>query len=76
MQKRAEKRARIEHTVTRLLSESATLAVALRNIIEMICAEMHFACGVRWRRDENDDSLHCLETWGLMMPWWRRFQNK
>ena len=65
LQKEAARREQMVHATTRLLAESATLSGAVRSIIQMVCEQMRWACGARWRLDESDASLHCLEVWGV-----------
>ena len=65
LQKEAGRREQMVQATTRLLGESATLAGAIRSIIQMVCEQMRWACGARWRLDESDASLHCLEVWGV-----------
>jgi diguanylate cyclase (GGDEF)-like protein/PAS domain S-box-containing protein len=63
--KRAEQRERMEHSVTRVLAESETLAEAIPKIVQTICETLNWDCGARWSMDERQNAICCVETWGI-----------
>jgi len=63
--KRAEQRERMEHAVTRVLSEADTLADAVPKILQTICETLSWDCGARWSMDERKRAICCVETWSI-----------
>ena len=61
--KQSEARRAMEHTVTRVLAESDTLAQAMPRIIQTICETLGFVCGTCWERDDPNGKLKRLATW-------------
>ena len=59
----AEQREAIEHAVTRYLGTSQSLGEAIRGIIQVMCERLDWACGARWRLDERENRLYCVESW-------------
>ena len=59
--KRAERRLIVEHTITRTLSESATLEEATPQILQAICETLHWDLGSLWSADAG--VLRCVEMW-------------
>ena len=57
------RRGTMEHAVTRVLSESATLDDAMPAILQTICEGLGWACGAHWRWDDKAEVLQCAETW-------------
>jgi len=66
--KRAEQRQAIEHRVTRLLSESETVAAAMPGILAAFCESLGWACGARWSMDPKAGGFRCEETWNVDDP--------
>jgi GAF domain-containing protein len=60
-----ELRLSIEHAVTKLLEESASIEEAAPRIIRSICESLGWACGARWQPEGADNALRCAETWGV-----------
>jgi PAS domain-containing protein len=61
--KQAEQREAIEHAVTRFLGSSESLGDAIRGIIQVMCERLDWVCGARWSLDEDENVLHCNESW-------------
>jgi PAS domain S-box-containing protein len=61
--KRVELRQAIEHRVTRVLSESGTVASAMPGVLAAFCETLGWACGARWSMDEKAGGFRCEETW-------------
>ncbi|HET7200587.1 MAG TPA: PAS domain-containing protein, partial [Burkholderiales bacterium] len=61
--KRAELRQAIEHRVTRVLSESETVAAAMPGVLAAFCETLGWACGARWSLDAKAGGFRCDETW-------------
>jgi diguanylate cyclase (GGDEF)-like protein/PAS domain S-box-containing protein len=61
--KNAEKRQMMEHAVTRVLADAASLAEASPRIIRIICDIMSWDCGARWQLDKEAKVLRCAEIW-------------
>ena len=66
--KREDERRKMEHAVTRVLSEAESTAEALTRIIQIICESLGWACGAHWRWDESTQLLGCTETWHIDTP--------
>src|SRR6267154_756161 len=59
----AEHRLVVQHRVTRLLAEAATIEEAIRKILEMICEWPGWDLGVFWQNDRHAGVLRCAELW-------------
>jgi PAS domain S-box-containing protein len=66
--KRAEQRQAIEHRVTRLLSESETVAAAMPGVLAAFCESLSWACGTRWSMDVKAGGFRCEEAWSIDDP--------
>ncbi len=66
--KQSEQRQAIEAAATRLLGEAETLADAIRGIIRVMCEQLGWVCGARWRLDEESRALRCVEIWSVDDP--------
>jgi len=66
--KRAEQRQAIEHRVTRLLSESETVAGAMPGVLAAFCESLGWACGTRWSMDAKAGGFRCEEAWSIDDP--------
>jgi len=63
--KRAEQRQAIEYRVTRLLSESETVAAAMPGVLAAFCESIGWACGTRWSMDSKAAGFRCEEAWSI-----------
>jgi PAS domain S-box-containing protein len=66
--KREDERRRMEHAITRVLSEAETTGEAVTRIIQIICESLGWACGAHWRWDEQTQLLRCAQTWHIDSP--------
>ena len=73
VQKRVEQRQAMEHRVTLLLAESATLGQAVPKIIQTFCETLGCDCGAFWQWDRLDQSLQCTDSWTSAAPAIRQF---
>ena len=55
----------LEHAVTRLLEQSASIEEAAPRIIRAICEQLGWACGGRWQPEGSENLIRCAETWGV-----------
>src|SRR5690606_13291290 len=70
--KRAEQRLAMEHAVTRVLADAASVAEAIPSVIRVVCEAMGWQCGARWVWDPQAQLFRCAETWGQNDPTIRR----
>ncbi|PPS41426.1 PAS domain S-box protein [Chroococcidiopsis sp. TS-821] len=61
--KRAEQRLFIQHAVTQVLAESATLSIAAPKILQAICESVEWDFGELWSVDSQTSTLRCVQTW-------------
>jgi PAS domain S-box-containing protein len=61
--RRAEQRLVVQHTVTQLLAEAATLEEATRKILQAVCECLVWDLGELWRTDRAAGVLRCVEVW-------------
>ncbi len=61
--KRAEQRLVVQHTVTQVLAEAATLEEATPKILEAVCGGLGWDLGELWRIDRAAGVLRCVEVW-------------
>jgi PAS domain S-box-containing protein len=59
----AEHRLLVQHRVTRILAEAATVEEAIRKILEMIGEWPGWDLGVLWQNDRHAGVLRCAELW-------------
>jgi PAS domain S-box-containing protein len=59
----AEHRLLVQHRVTRILAEAATVVEAIRKILEMIGEWPGWDLGVLWQNDRHAGVLRCAELW-------------
>ncbi len=59
----AEHRLVVQHRVTRILAEAATVEEAIRKILEMIGEWPGWDLGVQWQNDRHAGVLRCAELW-------------
>lgn len=67
-QKRSAARRTMEHTVTRLLADSATITEAMHRIIRTMSEAMGWAYGARWALNEKEQLLTRAEYWCEFEP--------
>lgn len=63
--KEAEQRLAVEHAVTALLAQSATIEQALSAVIQAVCEKLQWDCGARWSLDQRTGTYRCVETWSI-----------
>ena len=61
--KRAEQRLVVQHTVTQMLAEAATLPEATPKILQTVCEFLLWDLGVLWSIDQEAGMLRCVEVW-------------
>jgi len=66
--KRAEQRQAIEYRVSRILSESGTVAAAMPGVLAAFCESLGWACGARWSMDPKVGAFRCEEAWSVDDP--------
>ena len=71
--KQAEQREAIEHAVARHLGGDGSMGDAIRGIMQVMCERLDWACAARWSLDEEQNRLHCVETWSVDDPAIRAF---
>ena len=64
-QKKAEKRLRAQHIVTKTLAESDTITEASSKILQAICMALEWELGEFWIFDSQDCVLKCSEIWHI-----------
>ena len=62
-QKRNERRQAAQYAITRVLAESATLAEATPQLLQVICESLRWKMGEFWRVCDSTNLLRCVETW-------------
>jgi PAS domain S-box-containing protein len=68
---RMESLQRLQHTVTKTLSESSTLREAIERLLKQICLHMEYEAGAFWHLKRDERVLTCLDFWcspGISMP--------
>ncbi len=61
--KRAERRLGAQHAITRVLADSATLAIALPKILQAMCDSLSLTLGEHWHLEPQENVLRCEQTW-------------
>jgi PAS domain S-box-containing protein len=61
--KRAEQRLILQHTVTQVLAESASVGEAALKIIRIVCETFGWDAGAFWSLDRQANALRCIDTW-------------
>ncbi len=69
----AEQREAIENAVQRYLGSSESMSGAIRGVMQVMCERLDWACAARWVLNEEENRLHCLETWSVDDPKIRSF---
>ncbi|HXI70763.1 MAG TPA: CHASE domain-containing protein [Verrucomicrobiae bacterium] len=60
---RGERRAAIQHAVTRVLADADTLAEATPKIVQAICEHLDWDMGAIWRTNPESKQIQCVEFW-------------
>ncbi len=58
-----ERRAALQHSVTRVLAEAETVAEAVPRVLQAVCASLGWDFGSLWLLDHAADQLRCADTW-------------
>lgn len=66
--KRAEQLQLLEHTITRMLSESQSIEEAMGEVMRKFCEIADWSYGARWVLNVHDQKLTCLEIWHVESP--------
>ncbi|MBD1937773.1 PAS domain S-box protein [Microcoleus sp. FACHB-68] len=61
--KRAEQRLTVQHAISRILAESATLNEAAPKILQAICENQAWDFGELWSINALANTLYCAQTW-------------
>jgi PAS domain S-box-containing protein len=61
--KRVEQRLVVQHTVTQILAQAATLEEATPKILQAVCECLAWDVGALWRLDREAGVLRCVEVW-------------
>src|SRR5262245_42184865 len=61
--KRAEQRLMLQHSVTQILAEAATLEEATPKILQTVCTFLQWEFGALWTIDQEAGALRCVEIW-------------
>src|SRR5262249_44072781 len=61
--KRVEQRLVVQHTVTQILAEAATLQEATPKILQAVCECLAWDVGALWCTDREAGVLRCVEVW-------------
>jgi two-component system cell cycle sensor histidine kinase/response regulator CckA len=61
--KKAEEGLAIQHAVTRVLTESASLEKGIPQILQILCETLHWEFGGIWTIDQTSNKIRCLDVW-------------
>jgi PAS domain S-box-containing protein len=61
--RRAERRLRMQHRVTRILAEAASVEEAMPEILQTVCECMEWVLGALWSIDREAGVLRCAKLW-------------
>jgi len=61
--KRADQRRLAQHSVTRILTEAATVEEAVPRILQAVCEQLGWDLGAFWRSDRQAGALRCAAIW-------------
>jgi PAS domain S-box-containing protein len=61
--KRAEERLRVQHTISQILAEAATIDEATPRILRAMGECLGWDVGALWRVDREAEALRCVELW-------------
>jgi diguanylate cyclase (GGDEF)-like protein/PAS domain S-box-containing protein len=62
-QKLAARRQTMEHAVTQVLAESASVEEAMPIVLRTICQALGWTCGAHWKWHESEELLRCAGVW-------------
>ncbi len=57
------RRQTIEHAVTSVLAQAATVDEAMPKVLQTICRALGWTCGAYWKWDESAELLRCADSW-------------
>ena len=60
-----ELRQSMEHTITRLLTESDSPVEVVPEIIQVMCETLGWVCGALWALDKSNGSMHRIAVWSV-----------
>ena len=58
----------LQHQITRILTEHASLETVVYQVIKLIGETLHLDYGAMWQVDEKEKVLRCLVTWHVEDP--------
>lgn len=61
--RRAQQRLATQYAVTRVLTESTSMAETSKQILQIICESCGWGVGSLWTVDRTDSLLRCIEVW-------------
>jgi PAS domain S-box-containing protein len=61
--KRAEQRLLAQHSVARILAETAMVEEAVPRVLQAVCEDLVWDVGVLWRPDRTTGVLRCVDVW-------------
>jgi PAS domain S-box-containing protein len=73
--KRAEAQLDTQYTITRILSEAASMAEGTPRVLQTICKQLDCEYGEIWRIDRKTNVLICGETWHLPLAPLTEFES-
>ena len=59
------RRRAMEHAVTHVLAEAATVEEAMPVVLRTICQALGWTCGAHWKWSEAEELLRCAATWNV-----------
>jgi signal transduction histidine kinase/DNA-binding response OmpR family regulator len=65
----------LQHVVTRVLAESATLDEATPRLLQTICEHANWDFGELWLADRGADHIRCTAHWSRMVGQFTEFEN-
>lgn len=71
---RTQQRLGAQYAITRVLAESATLALAIPRILEAICKSLEWDVGLLWSVDRQVNRLRCVDIWQTQAQPIREFE--
>ena len=71
--KQGERRLMMQHAVTRVLAESASLEEAMPAILGILGDAQEWVAAAGWRLTRDGTCLRCVDAWAQSQPQWQRF---
>jgi PAS domain S-box-containing protein len=65
--KRAQQRLLAQHSVARILAETATVEEAVPRVLQAVCEDLNWDVGMLWRPDRTTGVLRCVHVWHRAM---------